>query len=234
MARNFYYGTDARIVAGSAAFASRINASPEAYGILPLRAAQYAELDATLQVAYRAATTPRTRTPVAVREKDLALRAVRLDAARLASVIYAKRTVNDAELLALGLLPRPTRAARPAPDEPPIVEVTRVVGRLVTVRIRQRTSESRKPLGCLGANLFVFTGDDPPGDAEHYRFAALATRRTATLRFPDHVASGSTAWISAAWLSRRAKSGPACAPVRVTIQGGPSVQASALPLLPAA
>jgi hypothetical protein len=228
MARNFYYGTDARIVAGSAMFASRINASPETYGILPLRAAQYAALDATLQGAYRAATTPQTRTPVAVREKDQALRAVRLDAARLASVIYAKRTVNDAELLALGLLPRPTRAARPAPDEPPIVEVTRVVGRFVTVRIGQRTSDgTHKPRGCLGANLYVFTGDTPPGDAQHYRFEGLATRRTATIQFPNDVASGSTAWISAAWLSRRAKSGPACEPVRVTIQGGPVLVAAA-------
>ena len=96
-----------------------------------------------------------------------------------------------------------------------------VVGRLVTVRIAARaSSETRKPLGCLGAQLYVFCGDAPPSDPQQYRFEGIATRKTATIRFPDHVASGSTAWVSAAWISRRGEAGAACEPVQVTIQGG--------------
>jgi hypothetical protein len=99
--------------------------------------------------------------------------------------------------------------------------VYRVTGRRVTVRITARSGETRKPIGCVGAQLFVFTGEEPPSDARRYRFEGTATRKTATITFADDVASGSTAWISAAWISRRGKTSPACNPVRVTIQGGP-------------
>jgi hypothetical protein len=178
-------------------------------------------LDARLQAAYQLVESPLTKTPVAVREKDEALRAVRLDAANLVKIISAQPTVSDAELLALGLLPRPPRTRRAAPDEAPIVSVAEVIGRRVTVRITARSGETRKPIGCLGAYLYVFTGEEPPSDSEQYRFEATVTRKTATITFPDDVASGSTAWVSAAWLSRRGKTSPACNPVRVTIQGGP-------------
>jgi len=219
--RNFYYGKDARIVAGSAGFAARINVDPEAYGIPPWRAERYAELDARLQAAYQLVASPQTKTPVAVREKDEALRAVRLEAALLASVIAAEATVSDGELIALGLLPRPTRARRAEPDEAPFVSVAQVIGRRVTVRITARSGETRKPIGCVGAQLFVFTGEEPPSDAQMYRFEGTVTRKTATITFDNDVPSGATAWVSAAWLSRRGKTSPACNPVRVTIQGGP-------------
>jgi hypothetical protein len=221
MGRNFYYGKDARIVAGSAGFAARINVDPEAYGIPPWRAERYAELDARLQAAYGLVASPLTKSPVAVREKDEALRAVRLDAANLAAIVYATPAVDDAELLALGLLPRPTRTRRAAPDEAPIVSVAEVIGRRVTVRITARSGETRKPIGCVGAQLFVFTGEEPPSDAGLYRFEGTATRKTATITFDDDVPSGATVWISAAWISRRAKTSPACNPVSATIQGGP-------------
>jgi hypothetical protein len=221
MGRNFYYGKDAQIVAGSAVLAARINLDPEAYGIPPWRAERYAELDAALQAAYRLVASPQTKTPVAVRQKDEALRAVRLEAALLAVICAATATVSDADLIALGLLPRPTRTRRSAPDEAPVVHVAKVVGRLVTVRITARSGETRKPIGCVGAQLFVFTGEEPPSDSEQYRFEGIVTRKTATITFDNDVPSGATVWISAAWLSRRGKTSPACNPVCATIQGGP-------------
>ena len=39
--------------------------------------------------------------------------------------------------------------------------------------------------------------------------------------FPDDVASGATAWISAGWISRRGVRGMACPPIQVTVTGGP-------------
>jgi hypothetical protein len=221
MGRNFYYGKDARIVAGSAVFASRINLDPEAYGIPPWRAERYAELDARLQAAYGLVASPLTKTPVAVRQKDEALRAVRLDAANLAAIVYATPAVDDAELLALGLQPRSTRTRRSAPDEAPVVHVAEVVGRRVTVRITARSGETRKPIGCVGTQLYVFAGDAPPSDSEQYRFKGTVTRKTATITFDDDLPSGATVWISAAWISRRGKTSPASNPVCATIQGGP-------------
>jgi hypothetical protein len=82
-------------------------------------------------------------------------------------------------------------------------------------------------MGCLGAYLYVFTGDEPPIDPQLYRLHGLVSRKTETITFSNDVASGSTAWVSAAWVSRRGQSGPACNPVRVTIQGGPVLAAAA-------
>jgi hypothetical protein len=48
----------------------------------------------------------------------------------------------------------------------------------------------------------------------------MTTRAIARLLFPDTVASGATVWLSANWVSARGRTGPACAPVRFTIQGG--------------
>jgi hypothetical protein len=54
-----------------------------------------------------------------------------------------------------------------------------------------------------------------------YRHEGIVCRKTATITFDTDVPSGATAWVSAAWISRRGKTSPACNPVRVTIQGGP-------------
>ena len=51
------------------------------------------------------------------------------------------------------------------------------------------------------------------------------SRGTCQIVFPDDVPSGATAWVAAAWLSTRGRSGRACLPVRVTIQGGPVLAA---------
>jgi hypothetical protein len=57
-------------------------------------------------------------------------------------------------------------------------------------------------------------------------FQGIATRATTEIRFDDDVPSAATAWISAAWVSRRQKRGIACNPVQVTITGGPVAAAA--------
>ena len=75
MVRNFYYGSDARVVAGSANFAALVGNSPESFGLAPELADQYVALDAALQENYRLSVTPETRTSVVIRAKDQAMRA---------------------------------------------------------------------------------------------------------------------------------------------------------------
>src|SRR5215207_3367864 len=103
MARNFYYGSDARVVGGSANFAALLVASAGALGVSIEQAEEYQALDAVLQVAYRTAVTPETRTPVAVRAKDEAMKACQRRAAVLARVVAGTETVSDSQLLSLGL-----------------------------------------------------------------------------------------------------------------------------------
>jgi hypothetical protein len=159
---------------------------------------------------------------VAVAAKDAAMKAVQRRAAALAAVVYATDAVGDAQLVSLGLLPRPTRAARHAPATPPTMAVASVMGRVVKVRIHARTTEgTRLAAGAVGANVYSYVGDEPPTDPKQYHYHGLATRATSALVFPDDVPSGATAWVSASWVSRRGETSTACTPVRVTIQGGP-------------
>jgi len=230
MARNFYYAADARVVAGSANFAALVGASPSSYGIPEWRAARYVALDADLQSKYRAATTPETRSPVAVAEKTVALKAVQREATNLARIAYATAGVDDARLMTLGLRPRPVRRPRAPAMEPPVVDVISVVGRIVKLRVRPPSGHgASKSPATLGANVFSFVGPQPPSDPLQYHFDGLATRRTYEIVFGDEVASGSTAWVSAGWVSRRGVRGMACAPVQLTITGGP-VRAAATTL----
>jgi hypothetical protein len=229
VARNFYYGSDARVVSGSKNFAALLSASAESFGVSPEQAAEYQTLDAVLQEKYLAAVTPETRTPVAVRAKDEAMKAVQRRAAALAGQIASTETVNDAQLVSLGLQRRPTRAARPVASSRPTVVVVSVVGRVVKLRINARSTEgTRLARGAIGADVFSFVGDEPPSDPRQYHYEVLATRETVEIVFPNEVPSGATAWVAAAWVSKRGgrgERGPACVPVRVTIQGGPVVLA---------
>src|SRR5690606_33588653 len=124
------------IVAGAANFSARISAGFAGYGLTQQQSDDFAVVNAELQSAFAAASTPETRTPVAIARKDTALAGMRNQAKLLARIIYATPSVTDAQLAELGLLPR--RAPRPIPaaTEPPIVEVTGVTGRRVTIRIR--------------------------------------------------------------------------------------------------
>ena len=207
-ARNFYYGSDSRIVSGSANFASLISTGYAGYGISHAQAVAYGALDATLQAAYSAAVAPETRTPVAVSAKDLARRDVQIQAALLAKIAYATQTVADSQLVGLGLLPRSVPRPRAAATAPPVLEVISVVGRLTRVRIRAASAEGgRMPAATIGAQLYSFVSEDPPTDPRQYRYEGLATRGTAEVLFPNEVAGGSTVWIAAAWVSRRGVGG---------------------------
>jgi hypothetical protein len=222
MARNFYYGKQADVVNGSANFAAMIAQNPSILGLTTQQATNYGVLDTVLQSAFSTAMAPETRTPVTIQQKNIALKDVRDMAVDLARIVYATPSVSDAQLISLGLLPRPTYGPVPVAMTPPFVEVISVMGRLVKIRIHSAApDESRKPNGSIGAQVYTFVGPDAPTDPTQYQFQGIATRGICEISFPNSVASGATAWIAAAWISRRGIAGVACTPVPVTIQGGP-------------
>src|SRR5690348_2383037 len=136
MPLNFYLQPEPQAVAGAAAFASAMSASPESYGLSPELAASFGAINAALQSAYAAAREPATRTVPAVAGKNLALRAMRQSAMNVSAIIRATPTVSDAQLIGLGLLPRSVRKSVAAPDKPPVVRVRAVTGRLVSLHVR--------------------------------------------------------------------------------------------------
>jgi hypothetical protein len=220
--RNFYYRNQADAVSGSANFASEIAADFAALGLTSAQSTAFGVVNSALQTAWTAAITPETRTPVSIEQKTIALRNMRAAAIPLAKQIVGNPAVTDAQLIALGLLPRTVPTPIPPTMTPPEVDVKSVVGRLVTLRVRQTGVENNsRPIGSVGAYIFSHVGPTAPTEPEAYKFEGLCTRRTVQVQFPNDVPSGATAWIAAAWVSARGQRGFACTPVSVTIQGGP-------------
>src|SRR5437016_3275194 len=153
MARNFYFGADATMASGSASFSALINADASAFGLTGAQALAYGEIDAALQSAYQAVTNPSTRSPVAVAHKNTVMKSMQRRARLLSDIIRATPAVNDAQLISLGLLARPRRTRRHAPDAPPMVRVISVTGRVVNIRVSDKDSPSArsKPFGARGA-----------------------------------------------------------------------------------
>lgn len=223
MARNFYFGSDQSMVSGSATFSRLINEDAGAYGLSAELAAEYALVNAELQIAFTLATTPVTRTPVAVERKNTAVKSMQRSARYLSSIINAKETVDDAQLMALGLLPRAKRTRREAPRTPPRVNVVGVDGRIVKLKISDAdaTAALSKARNAVASQLFAYVGEAAPADASAFRFVGNFSRVNATVLFPDHVPSGATVWLSARWISARGEASPASPAMSFTIQGGP-------------
>jgi hypothetical protein len=235
MARNFYFGADATMASGSALFSALINADAAAFGLTTAQALLYGEIDAALQSAYQTAMTPLTRTPVAVAEKNALVKSMQRSAKNLSDIIRAKPAVTDAQLISLGLLPRPRRTRRNAPDNPPMVRVVSVIGRVVNIRVCDKDSSSgrSKALGARGAEIFSYVGEESPTDPRAYHFECFASRTTAQVTFPNSVPSGATVWVSARWVSARGETSMASTPISFTLQGG-RISARASDLLRAA
>ena len=221
MARNFYFGADASMARGSAAFSAMINADASAFGLTDEQALEYGEIDAALQSAVQAATTPATRTRVAVANKNAAMKSMQRRAKNLADTIRAT-AVTDAQLISLGLLPRPRRTRRNAPDAPPMVRVISVIGRVGNLRVGDKDSPAgrRKPFGARGSQIYSYVGEESPADERAYHYECFSSRTTAQLTFPDDVPSGATVWLSARWVSARGETSIASAPISFTLQGG--------------
>lgn len=221
-ARNFYHGKDADIVAGAANFASLISAGFASYGLSSAQSTAFGLLNTALQSAYTTATTPSTRSPVAIEAKNLAILNMRRLAVNLARIVSATATVTDAQLVSLGLLPRTVPTPRPVPGTPPMIEFLSCAGRVVTIRIHSATGESRaKPFGAIGADIYSAVSPTVPTDPNAYRHEGLATRGKMRMTFPNDVPSGATIWLSGVWVSARGERSMGSTPISFTLQGGP-------------
>lgn len=220
MPRNFYFGKLADIVAGSASYAAQISASPTSFGLVAAQATAYGTLNTSLQSCYAASTNVSTRTRGTVAATQQAVKAMRAEAILLSKIIYATPTVTDAQLINLGLLPRPTFAPVPAPTQSPALTVTATSGRIVDFKLQRVDALKGKAPGAKAANIYSFIGAAPPTDIELFKFEGMTTRNISRLEFPATVATGVTVWLTACWVSERGYTGPACAPISFILPGG--------------
>jgi hypothetical protein len=229
MSKNFYSSTEERLAEGATNLVVTIGNSAAQYGLTSQIVADYDALAGNFSGKLRIARTPATRTPVAIEEKDIAKAALRSATLNIARIITATPTVTNAQLRALELTQRSTRSPKPVPSVAPMVEVVSVSGRLVTLRIHDAASSTKrgKPAGAMGANIYTYVGSDAPNNPAEYVYKGQATRSTTQVLFPDTVPSGATVWFAACWYNARGEVSQACAPVSVNLPGGPALAAAA-------
>ena len=222
MARNFYSNVEAALAAGAMNLVAVVSPAPQDFGLNASQIAGYEALAVRFRDLWRETVDPSTRTPVTVAGKRQTKRLLKSATVKLARIAAATPSVSDAQLVAIGLNPRPVRRRKSAPALAPVVWVIDVVGRVVRVRVKDAampTSRARAE-GAIGAEISVHVGDEPATDARQYRLAGFATRATHSFTLPDSVPSGAKVWICARWVTGRGETSVTSAPVTVCIQGG--------------
>lgn len=227
MGRNFYFGKDAEIVAGSSNFSALITLAPTTYGLVSGQATAFATLNTALQSAYSASINPSTRTPVSVEAKNVAIRNMRVSAVNLSKVVYSTMTVNDSQLVALGLLPRSVRTPIPAPADAPVIDIVSVAGNTVRIRLHATDDSTRrgKPAGVDGAVVFSHVGPTAPTVETEWTNEGITSKTVVDIVFPATAAGGSKVWFTAFWFNPRKQNGPAATPVSTNIAGGSAMAA---------
>jgi hypothetical protein len=115
MGHSFFLGTDAELYVGSDSFATKIAATPTAFGLTAPQATSYGTVNTAWRAAYEAAVDPETRTKGKVAAKNTAREQVKKMASDLAKIIDGTATVTDEQKLDLGLSVRATAAPVPPP-----------------------------------------------------------------------------------------------------------------------
>ncbi len=225
MARNFFNGTDAELNTGSAAFSTKITATPVAFGLVAAQATAYAALSTAYTTAYLAAIDPLTRTKAKIAAKNQAKVNLKAMASNLAKIIDGTPTVTNEQKIDLGLNVRAHPSPIPPPGVQPAVNVLLVQGRAVRVRIIDSAVPTKrgKPAGVLGASVYSFVGTSYPIDPTAWFFEGTTTKKLFDVQFPDSVAGGAQVWIMAKWFNKTTQNGPPSVPVTTFVQGGLSM-----------
>jgi hypothetical protein len=112
--------------------------------------------------------------------------------------------VTDTQLVALGLLPRPTRTPVPPPATAPVIDVVSTSGNTVKLRLHAAGDSTRrgKPAGVDGASVFSFVGATPPDTETEWTFEGVAWQRPLLdVTFPAGTAPGAKVWFTAFWFN---------------------------------
>ena len=219
---NYPPNREADLVPWSANFDQKITASASTYGLTAAQATSYGTKHDDFVAKWNVCQNPATKTKVAVEQKN-ASKAVLISEIRLLGrIVQSFPGTTDAMRIDLGLpVPDTTPSPINPPTEKPVMEIVRVDGRTVSIRLRSPDSEGRsKPPGVIGASIFSFAGAAPPADVSAWKSEGESTRTDFDIEFPATLAPGTQVWLTAYWKSPRLMSGPACDPVSFYLGGG--------------
>lgn len=222
MSQSFYYGTDSELRTSGLQFAAKLVGEAGRYGVTEAQALEMQSVAQAYAQAFAVASTPGTRTRVAVQEKNRTRQLLRDAARRLGNLIIANKAVSDAELVELGLKPRVGRSRIGRPETMPVVHVVSTVGHRMELEIRDTQHEGRgKPAGVAGAQIWIHTGDREPAQ-EDWVLLASTTRTNTTIELPQSIPPGTPVRICAAWFNNRLQPGELSQSTSAYVQfGGP-------------
>lgn len=208
-------------------FDTRITATPTTFGLTAGLATAFHTLVVAWDAAYAVTKNASTRSAGAVIVKDERKRALVKNLRELARIVQAyPATTNEMRSL-LGLTVPTVPQNRPAPAVVPKLDVTKVEKNVVSVQLRDSSNLSRlRPPNAKAANVFSFVGENPPTSADGWVFQGGTTKSRFEVVFDPTLPMGTTVYLTAFWKNERDMSGPACAPVAVTLLGGGSLPGS--------
>ena len=143
--------------------------------------------------------------------------------------VQSSDAISDTAKVALGVHIRSTHAVpQPVPAFAPLLTVTKVNGRVITLRMANPNEPDSKarPLYTAGISVFSHVGETPPVLATDFKFEGNTGRTTISVEVPPTVATGATVYFTCFYFSNRKQSGPAASPISTTIGAG-----STMPML---
>lgn len=229
MAERFPPGRESDLLALSANFLAKGTANPTDFGLTMAQMTAYALLHDDFAAKYQVANDPTTRTKVAIESKNIAKAELVKELRVLAQVVQNTPGMDNARRAELEL---PLRKEEPtshdAPDYAPGLQLVSVVGRTVTGRLWDTLEPERRgrPEFTAGALVWSYVGEQPPANIRAWTLVGAIGRTSFKATFPDTVPAGSKVWLTAAWMSDRKTTGPACDPVPTYVGGGIAGQAA--------
>jgi hypothetical protein len=222
MPRDYLPRADSALLMWGTNFSDKVQALGAAVGLSPEIVATLMQRQTAFAAAMAVTTEPATRTGPAVAAKDASRAAFESFARICARLVQATPGVTDAQRIALGLTVRKEPSRVPPPTQRPSVQVTGVVGRCVSLRVYDGTSQSkrRRAIGSIGAKLYVHAGEQWPSDLSAWHYWGDCTRDTCDIEVSPTVAGGQRVWITAVWYTRRGETGPMANPIMTYLQGG--------------
>ncbi len=227
MSKSWIPNKDSELLAFSQNISTRISATPATYGVLAGDATLTATLVGTLATAQPIATNPATRTSVTIAARDIA------KAALIVQLRYLYKKFTAALLSAdkreeLGLPVKDVSPSPiPAPSTRPVVNITAVTGRSLSLRVADETTPGKRarPFGTSGLEVFSYTApsasvENPPADLGLWKFEGLSTRSLFDVTFVNSVAIGTKVWVCCRWYSQRGEPGPVSDAASAYVTGG--------------
>lgn len=219
---HFLPRTDAGLLSWSTNFSTKINASPETFGLTIAQAADYLALHDAYASIYQITQENDTRTPSAIVTKRNAKKALVADARKLARIVQAFPGTTDTMRSDLGLTVDADPAPIPPPSEAPEIDFMPTATRTIRIRLHnEKTLGHRgRPHGVKGATVFSYIGEEAPIDLNEWKFEGNTTHTVINIDPPPTVPSGTKMWFTAFWRNPRDQSGPATTPISTIVQWG--------------